>query len=104
MSLGYGCRARLEASDWGSALYAFVAYDLNDAEYDGRQGYWAEDLDGILRVDLVMAGEFEYEVENCRYVGPENPAAWDIVRRLAGQIARERFETGSFPKNVAMDW
>ena len=48
MSMGFGFRAKLEESDGKVAAYSYRTYDLSCEE--GRQGFGAAELDGVLWV------------------------------------------------------
>ena len=68
MSMGFGFRAKLEESDGKVAAYSYRTYDLSREE--GRQGFGAAELDGVLWV-ANDGDDLSCEVERYSRFAPE---------------------------------
>ena len=68
MSMGFGFRAKLEESDGKVAAYSYRTYDLSCEE--GRQGFGAAELDGVLWV-ANDGDDLSCEVERYSRFAPE---------------------------------
>ena len=77
MSMGFGFRAKLEESDGKVAAYSYRTYDLSCEE--GRQGFGAAELDGVLWV-ANDGDDLSCEVERYSRFAPEqSPLNQDCV-------------------------
>ena len=81
MSMGFGFRAKLEESDGKVAAYSYRTYDLSCEE--GRQGFGAAELDGVLWV-ANDGDDLSCEVERYSRFAPEqSPLNQDCVAVVA---------------------
>lgn len=104
MSMGFGFRAKLEESDGKVAAYSYRTYDLSCEE--GRQGFGAAELDGVLWV-ANDGDDLSCEVERYSRFAPEQSCLYDRVRlaqKLFLKIRRDYLQTGSFPEAIDADW
>jgi hypothetical protein len=94
MSMGFGFRAKLEESDGKVAAYSYRTYDLSCEE--GRQGFGAAELDGVLWV-ANDGDDLSCEVERYSRFAPEQSClnmsraavvVWGSSKRPLGSTLR----------------